>query len=311
MLTNFLEKSKPINFIVYLGLFFCFLFFTLFSNIFSNQFTWNLLLESSFFVLLFLIIFFFYNFIVSKNKLTFDHSYAFFLFATTLIPFINSILKQETLIILIVYLLFLRKIYSLRSSNKVIQKTFDGGFWLAILFILEPNTILFVVLLFAAILLQQKGNIHTLLSPIIGFVAPLFIYFSYLFWKDSTESFTKLFKINISNNLTNSNFTPITYLLIAIFTLSLISFFMKSPRALSVNNSFKKSWILLIINLVIGLIFLIINPIENGVGYAILLVPISIIIANGFEVIKSKIIKNVIVGILLISIFFTFISTTI
>lgn len=310
MLTNFLEKSKPINFIVYIGLFFCFFFFALFSNFISTQFTLNLLLESSLFVISFLVIFFFYNFIVSKNKLTFDHSYAFFFFTITFTPFINSVLEREILLIFIVYLLFLRKIYSLRSSNKVIQKTFDSGFWLAILFIIEPSSILFLVLLYAAILLQQKANIHTLISPIIGFLTPLFIYFSYLFWKDATESFTKLFEFNISNNYINFSDSPLNYFLTAITLLSLFSFFIKSPKALSVNNSFKKSWILLIINLLIAIILVIINPKENGIEYCFLFVPASIIMANGFEVIQNKIIKNIIIGIIFLSVLFTFFSTT-
>ena len=191
MLAKFLEKSKPINFIVYLVSFYCFFFTTVFSNILEEQFAWSIVFESLSYFFLFLSIFFFYHFVVSKNKLTFDNSYSFFFFTLTIILFISKLFDFKILIVFLIYLLFLRKVYSLRSPKKVIQKLFDSGFWLGILCILEPFSSLFTVLIFAAILLHQKITVHTLLTPILGFFSPLITYFAYLFWNNSTEEFTE------------------------------------------------------------------------------------------------------------------------
>ena len=306
MLAKFLEKSKPINFIVYLVLFFCFFFITVFSNIFKEEFTWYNVLESVSYFFIFLSIFFFYHFVVSKNKLTFDHSYSFFLFTLTIILFISKLFEFKVLILLLVYLLFLRKIYSLRSSKKVIQKLFDSGFWLGILCILEPFSLLFSILIFAAILLHQKITIHTLVTPILGFITPLISYFAYLLWKNSIEEFTQLFYFDVINNISiySEDYTFWIFGVIVLLTIS--SIILKSPKALSVNNSFKKNWILLIINAIITAVFALIITEKNGSEIVFLLVPSSIIIANGFEVIQKNILKNVLFGLMLIGTIVTF-----
>ncbi|WP_254712902.1 DUF6427 family protein [Polaribacter sp. NJDZ03] len=306
MLANFLEKSKPINFIVYFGLFFCFFIITVFSNLLTDSFTWLKAMENVSFLGLFLIIFFFYSFIVSKNKLTFDHSYSFFVFILTSILFIPKLLEFKTLITLIIYLLFLRKIYSLRSPKKMIQKLFDSGFWLGVLIILEPFTLVFFILIYASILLRKKVSFHTILTPIIGFISPLIIYFSYLFWYDYNEEFKQLFAFNNINNVFIYRKDTTLWIFGAVLLLTIISVFLKSPKVLSVNNSFKKSWIILIINSIIAVVFALIITEKNGSEIVYLLIPASIIIANGFEVIEKMIVKNSISALLLIGTILTY-----
>ncbi|WP_240914601.1 DUF6427 family protein [Polaribacter sp. 11A2H] len=306
MLANFLEKSKPINFIVYFGLFFCFFIITVFSNLLTDSFTWLKAMENVSFLGLFLIIFFFYSFIVSKNKLTFDHSYSFFVFILTSILFIPKLLEFKTLITLIIYLLFLRKIYSLRSPKKMIQKLFDSGFWLGVLIILEPFTLVFSILIYASILLRKKVSFHTILTPIIGFISPLIIYFSYLFWYDYNEEFKQLFAFNNINNVFIYRKDTTLWIFGAVLLLTIISVFLKSPKVLSVNNSFKKSWIILIINSIIAVVFALIITEKNGSEIVYLLIPASIIIANGFEVIEKMIVKNSISALLLIGTILTY-----
>ena len=306
MLTNFLEKSKPINFLIYLGLFFCFFWISLISNYFALEFTWLKVLESIGFFVLFLSIFFFYNFVVAKNKLTFDHSYAFFLFVLISILFLSKLFNFKTLIIILIYLLFLRKIYSLRSSKSVIQKLFDSGFWLGILCVLEPFSILFSTLIFTSVFLQQKITIHNLLTPLIGFLTPLIIYFTYLFWVDATEEFTQLFYLDMINNIFIYVNDYTIWVFGTLLLLTIFSIFLKSPKALSVNNSFKKSWLLLITNLIVAIFFALIVTKKNGAEIIFLTVPASIIIANGFEVIQKTIIKDILFGMLIIGTITTF-----
>ncbi|MDN3618077.1 MULTISPECIES: DUF6427 family protein [Polaribacter] len=306
MLANFLEKSKPINFIVYFGLFFCFFIITVFSNLLTDNFTWLKTMENISFLGLFLIVFFFYNFIVSKNKLTFDHSYAFFIFILTSILFTPKLLGLKALLTLIIYLLFLRKIYSLRSPKKVIQKLFDSGFWLGILFIIEPLTLIFLILIYASILLRKKVSFHTLLTPIIGFISPLIIYFAYLFWYDSSEEFQQLFTFNTINNVFIYKKDSTLWIFGTILLLTVSSIFLKSPKALSVNNSFKKSWIVLIINSIIAVAFALVITEKSGAEIVYFLIPASVIIANGFEVIEKMIVKNILSGLLLIGTVITY-----
>jgi hypothetical protein len=188
----------------------------------------------------------------------------------------------------------------------VIQKLFDSGFWLGILCILEPFSLLFSILIFAAILLHQKITIHTLVTPILGFITPLISYFAYLLWKNSIEEFTQLFYFDVINNISiySKDYTFWIFGVIVLLTIS--SIILKSPKALSVNNSFKKNWILLIINAIITAVFALIITEKNGSEIVFLLVPSSIIIANGFEVIQKNVLKNILFGFLLIATITTF-----
>ena len=302
MLANFLEKSKPINFIVYLGLFFCFFFGKITFTLFSGDITLYKAFESILFVFLFLSVFFFFNFIVTKNKLTLDHSYAFYLFTLAVTLFFSALFDFKSITLVIIYLLFLRKAYSLRSSKNMIQKIFDGGFWLGIMFLLEPFSILFSIVLCVAILAYQKITVNTIISPIIGFVAPLIIYFTYLLWNNSPEQFNQLFNFIPGNQpfIYDKNHS-VWILIFAVFLfLTTVSIVLKSPKAFSINNFFRKSWIVLIVNSMIAVVFAVLIREKNGSEIIFFLIPGCIIIANGFEVVKKRILKNILFGLLLL-----------
>ncbi|WP_439129347.1 DUF6427 family protein [Polaribacter sp.] len=303
MLANFLSKSKPINFIVLTSVFICLFLITCFSLFFMANFTPFVLLKVAGFLALFFVIFFFFNFIVTKNGLTFDNSYAFFTFIILVCYFLEAFLSFKTLLLFLVYTLFLRKVYSLRSPKKILQKLFDSGFWLSILFILEPLTAAFALVLYAAILLYQKVIINYLIAPIIGFITPLIIYFTYCFWYDKTYLFTNLFYFDSFkevNLFAENGFYGLT---IFVLLLTVIAIFLKSPKALAVNNSFKKSWLLLVINFVIALIYCLYIPEKNGAEFLFFLFPSAVIIANGIELLQKNIYKNSLFLILLTSAF--------
>jgi hypothetical protein len=301
MLANFLGKSKPINFIILLSLFTGLFLFTSFSLFYNDRFEFSFLFKIASSIAFYLIIFFFSNFIVSKNNLTLDNSYAFFIFTVFLSYFLSTITNLKILIILLLYILLLRKIYSLKSPKKILQKLFDSGFWLGVLFILEPHSAMFVILIYAAIFLHQKPIINNLIVPIIGFLTPLIIHFTYCFWFDKLYFFTNLFYFDTFQNrffYAKNNFYWIS---VFIITISVVSLFLKSPKAFSINNSFKKSWILLIVNLAIALFFALFIPKKNGMEFLFLLFPASVIIANGIESVRNNLTKNVFIIMVLAS----------
>ncbi|MEE9406567.1 MAG: DUF6427 family protein [Polaribacter sp.] len=302
MLANFLSKSKPINFIVLLSLFFCAFIISIYNRFFVDTFSFNNVLKSVVIFGLFLAVFFFYNFIVSKNRLTFDNSYSYFLFTLFLSFLLSTLIEYKTMILTLLHLFFLRKTYSLKSTKQVLQKLFDAGFWLGISFLIEPVLSIYFILIYTGIYLHLKITIHTLLTPVLGFITPLIVYFTYCFWFDITEDFLQLFYFNTINSIFIYAENNIIWFVSIIMVVTLLSIFIKSPKALSVNNSFKKNWILLILNAVIALIFALIIPIKNGSEIVYLLFPTSVIIANGLEVLKSNLVKNILISLVLISV---------
>ncbi|PQJ79943.1 DUF6427 family protein [Polaribacter porphyrae] len=307
MLANFLDKSKPIIFIgllIFFGINFCIVtYFTFFKEIFVvSAFTEVLL-----FLLLLLSSFFFYNFIRTKNKLTLDNSYGYFVFTLFVICLLRDLFDVKKLSIFLIYILFLRKIYSLRSQKNVLQKLFDCGFWFGILFILEPETIIFLPLIYLGIYLHQKITFHTLFAPIIGFLTPVIIYFTYLFWFDNTE--TLLNKMVFSVHLDAPFFLQEKYnwFFNFILAISLLAISIKSIKTFTINNTFRKNWILIITNFVLAILILLFTDNKTGYFMIFILFPASIIIANGMEMIKKKLLRNIILYLfLVVSIYFSF-----
>ncbi|WP_147266210.1 hypothetical protein [Polaribacter sp. WD7] len=146
-----------------------------------------------------------------------------------------------------------------------------------------------------AILLYQKLTIQNLIAPIIGYITPLIIYFTYLFWVDTTNNFIKLFTVDFIFDLSTYTKNSTTWSTLVLLLFTLIALILKSPKAMSVNNSFKKSWQLLIINLLVSLFFAILTNTNQGYETLFLYVPASIIIANGFEVLQKRMVKNILI----------------
>jgi hypothetical protein len=299
MLANFLSKSKPINFIGLLILFFVSFSYALYNSFLVESSFSDNLLKIVILSVLFLIIFFFFNFVNSKNRLTFDNSYAYFLFSVFTIALLSEIINYNILLKTTIYLLFLRKIYSLRSNRNIIEKLFDGGFWLGILCILEPISILLFVLTFIAVYLHNKITVHTLFTPIIGFISPLIIYFTYCFWFDKVDEFMNLFVLNIHFNADFYNNPKYLWVICITFSFTVFAIIFKSAKALSVNNRFKRNWIILISNFFLTLVFIALIQNKNGSELIYIFFPMAIILANGVELIQKKIFKNVVLYMLL------------
>lgn len=303
MLSNFLSKSKPINFIVIFGLFFfVFVAFTVHSFL-NYQFNLNTCLKSVGFLTLFSVLFFFFNFIISKNQLTFDNSYAYFIFTILSCYFFEILFDYENLILYTIQIFFLRKIYSLKSSKNTLQKLFDAGLWMGILFILQPFTIIFSVLIYAAIIFFKKLNLNNLFIPIIGFITPLLLFFTHAFWFDETYLFTNLFYFSNLKSIGFYNEGISFWLTLVLLFFTLLGIVLKSPKALSINNSFKRNWQVLIVNIGIAIIFALLTPKKNGSELLFLLFPASVIIGNGIEVIQKTLLKNILFLLFLISCF--------
>lgn len=301
MLDNFLNKTKPINSIGILVLFFLCFFSSIFTKFYvDSKLDFNLL-EYVLFGVFFIISFFFVNFIVSKNNLSFDNSYTFFFYSIFLIVNLNYILSFKLLILNIIYLFVLRKVYSLHSQKKIFEKTFDAGFWLGLLFILDSFSIIFLPLIFFGLLIYKRQNFNTLILASLGFLTPNFLYFTYLYWNDSLNTFFNQFNFKINFSLLEYFKGNSSIFLLSMSVIILTFATIKSIKVLSVNNTFRKNWILVLINLTLSLILVLIY---NPKSYEILIFitfPVSVVFANAIELINKKLMRDIILYLILVS----------
>lgn len=299
MLANFFGKSKPVNFIIIIVLFFTYyiLDFIVVKSLEINLGgVFNFLLTFP----LFLGLFFLFNFIISKNKLTRDNSYAFLLFVIGLGFLESIILEYSTVIVYLLLFLFFRRVYSLRTLKFVYQKLFDSGLWLGVLYIISPSYLLYSLLLYTAILFFFKISFRTVLIPLLGFSITLFLYFTYLFWIDDVTTFYQLFDavFNIDFSFYQTSYYQLFLITFALFTV--VSIVLKTGKILSVSNKFKRSWVLLLMHLVVSIVFISLVEQKNGTELISFLIPSTIIIANWVQSIKKKLVINIILTVFIL-----------
>ena len=259
MLANFFGKSNPVNFIVIFSIFLGFYLTNSISSISLATLNFSLVLEYILMLIFFLVFFFFFNFILSKNKLTLYNSYGFLIFVLLFGFFPDTMSSRHELFLNILVLIYLRRVYSLRSGKDLYKKIFDSGFWLGVLFLIAPKTVLFGILLFLSIWLFQKINFRTLLIPCLGFLAPVLCYVAYCFWFDQTEEFTASFFWYANYNFELFTDSSIFIPTIVLGTLVLISILVKTPKVISISGNYRNYWILILFNLFIAITILLIQ----------------------------------------------------
>ena len=239
---------------------------------------------------LYLGIFFLFNFIVIKNRLTKDGSYAFLLFAIGLgcLPTlqVNPVVLLECLLLL----LFLRKIYSFRTLNLLKGKLFDSAFWLGCLFIISPEYGLYLLLILVALLLFDEISVRTILIPILGFLTPLFLFYVYHFWFDRVGYFYELFNFQFFPELEAYNYTCYSISLPFFGAVTVTSILLRSGKVFSVSNSFKRVWVLLLSHVLISVTVALCTEEKDGTELISVLIPATVIIANWMQSVQRKII---------------------
>ncbi len=299
MLANFFSKSKPVNFMIIIILFLG--YYILDVLVYRSL---DIGLEVFLHIPMYLFIFFLYNFIITKNRLTKDDSYAFLLFVIGLGCLPHLDLHVVSLLEYILLFLFLRKVYSIRWLKLVNEKLFDGGLWLGVLFLISPEYVLYALLLLLALFFFAKVTFRAVFIPVLGFLTPLFLFFTYHFWFDSMSTFYALFTWQFSAEFESYN--TLFYLVSLAFfgTITGIATLLRSGRVFSVSNRFRSIWILLLVQLLISLVVVSLAADKDGSELILVLIPATIIIANWL---RSVQLKNTVTFILLLFLLVSFV----
>lgn len=305
MLANFFGKSNPANLLliilVFLGYFFA-NYFANFHNLLSDDFNWIVMAEL---IELQLLLFFFFNFILAKNKLTLQNSYGFLFFILLFGILPVTMFDRESVIIHLLFLIYVRRVLSLRTSKSVILKIYDSGLWLGVLFLMNSFTIVFYILLLIMVSLFQKLTPKTFLISITGLITPLIIYLAYCVWFLSFDDFLSLFIFYTDYDF--SLYADMWLTLLLIIGFSLIIIVLKSPKIISISGSYRKFWIWTIACLLINVLYVILYPNKTGGELMILFFPLSILLANLVEQVERRLFKNLVLGLFLFMSFVPFI----
>lgn len=293
MLSNFLSKSRPINYLIILMILVIFFFIGVFSdaNLKINLFLFGKILmniTALFFMVLLI------NFVIRKNTLTKDNSYSLFL-VVIFFAMLPNTMKWSTVFLSNVFLLIsLRRIFSLKNNVRTAIKIFDAGFWLGISVLFYSNLILFWVVLLMGLVFYQRLNIKNFTISILGMFIPVFLFYVYCLTFNQLPIFNNIFNFQMENDIVFYGKLTILIPITILSSLTIWSIISITSGIHKISTKNKSSWFLVLTTLWIAILISYYKVDKNGSELIFLFFPASVIMANYFQKEKDKIFRNLI-----------------
>ena len=301
MITSFFKTSKPIHYIIFIVVL---ILVFLYQRIIVGDFEGNFInsLEEVGYLLALMASFFVLIFIVTKNNLTHNNSYAelYFCLFIGLIPYsleTNSILISNLFI-----LLALRRIVSLNTKTNIKKKLLDASMWICLAAIFESWSILFLGLLFLAMAVYSVAQIKNLVIPFCGILIVGILMACHRLLTDNL--FPNFFKYipEISFDTLSINDLTIQKSTLLFFAIILFSVVIFLVNGLQKNRLNRPSFTVLIFAVFIGVSIALLSPIHNLGGCLFAIGPAAIILANFSEITKFRWLSELIIGLLFIAV---------
>jgi hypothetical protein len=305
MITSIFNKSTILNYSLVVILLIIFFFVFQASDINIGVTTDNFF-NKGLLITILLISFFFVNFIVKKNGLTKNSSYAIFLFLLFLILFPSVFNNFNLLFANFFLLLAIRRMISLQSLRAPKEKIFDASIWIFIASLFHFWCILFVVLVYASIIFHASRDYRNWLLPIVAFFATaiLFLLSALIIDKSWIGHFLAQTQTNFQLDYFTNNFQNLAlsfYAIIAVyFVFSMI--FSITNRPLILQASYKK----MIFGFLIGVIVFLISPEKDNSILLFTFFPLSVMGTNNIEYSQNKIYQEIILASVILGSFFIF-----
>jgi len=305
MITSIFKKSSIVNYTL--------VFLLLLASFFVYQ---NSLLRQSnnvvgnsanaLLIILLLVCFFLVNFIVKKNGLTKNSSYAILFFLLYLLLFPSVFSNSNILFANFFLLLAMRRLISLQTLKAPKEKIFDACMWIFIASLFHFWCILFVLLVYISIIFHVSRDYRNWLLPFVAFVATAVVFlFSALLidetWIDHVMVQAQMnFELDyFTNNYQNAALS--FYVVAALyFLLSMIFTLTNRPQIL--QASYKK----MVFGFLIGSVVFIISPEKNNAMLLFTFFPLAVMTTNNIEYSQSKMYQEIVLLLLVVGSFMAF-----
>lgn len=298
MITRFFKTSKPHHYFIFILIVLGgYVFHKL--RLFNNESQSLNFVNESFSFLALIVSLFLVVFIITKNNLTRNNSFAaaYFCLFTVLIPEVFS--NHNILISNLFVLLAFRRIFSINTGLNLKKKYFDATLWVCVAAFFSPLAILYFIPILISVIFNQLDKIKHIMIIGLGVVAiaTLGLTFNLLFktplpWQKFTKSLIG-FNFSTYNN-------PILLGTIALFiTLSVWAILTLFNKRIS-NSKTRYLFLILILIQLVGVTIPIISAPKSPDQLLFLFFPTSILFANISERSNSKWISEITMTILLL-----------
>ncbi len=297
MITRIFDKSKPINFVIVFSI-------TLFAFL-SAQFKfslgeWNVdyVIRQVAAFLLCLMNLVLLNFIVSKNNLTQKSSYKILLFSLFFAMVSFSMNNLSILISNLFILLALRRIISLKSLLKVKKKLLDASVLIAIASLFHFWSILFMLLVFAALVFYSENKFKNWIIPFVGIITVASVFIAYHIIRFDNYGNPLNYVDTIDFNYENYNDPKLIIAITVFLSFGVWASFFYINSINKKLKTFRPSFIIVLIMAILSVVVALISPDKNGSELLFLFAPLAVIITNYIEVIEEKWFKEILIIVL-------------
>jgi hypothetical protein len=242
------------------------------------------------------------DFIIRKNKLTAINTYAILLFGCMMLLIPHHILHRDMISANFFLFLAFRRILSIQSDKNLNKKILDAAIWISVASLFYVWSILYLITLVISILLRKsKKNYRHFLIPVAGVLTVLILVSTYnalfdreVFWFLHLKP---VYSINMSAYY-NGELSFVAIFMSLAVLLAVLKGVSKYPR---VAKKHKPNHIILALILFIGLVITILEANKNGTEFFFLFFPLSILMTNAIETIRTKWMNEVILWSFLIA----------
>lgn len=244
------------------------------------------------------------NFIVKKNALSKDSAYTvlfyfiFLLFFPQLWSNFNLILSNFFI------LLALRRLISLQSPRAPKEKIFDASLWVFVACLFHFWSIIYIVLVFIAILFHVARDYRNWFLPFIAFftTAAIFLLMALIFDATYIQQLLSQTVVNYKINYFINNYQNLAlsiYATVALFFVASLLLTL-SNRPLMLHSSYKK----IISAFLIGVVVFVLSPNKSNDLLVFTIAPLAMMATSHIEMAQIKWQKEVVLfGVLLLAIF--------
>ncbi len=300
MISNIFGKTKPINFIILLTFLFAFYWLV---NLFlydTDAPTEKLVIQ---FIALILLLFsiIMVDFVVKKNKLTEANSFAILFYVILMIVFPETLTDHNSIFCSFFLLLATRRIMSMRTLKDTKLKVFDATIWVLVSSFFYDWTLLYLLMVLAAIYTYEPKNIRNWLVPLAAIFAVGMVTFCVLAMTDNLSfighQFQFQFNIELKYffNLTQSSKLGLYILLVLV--LGIFAFLRLGKTGLGKIVSMR----LIALSFAIGLVVKVLITSNDQYPILITFFPAVVFMTNYVEAIKKPNMKEfILIGMIVI-----------
>ena len=236
------------------------------------------------------------DFICKKNGLTKNNTLAPFVFLLALMLFGPLLLDIQSVVSGIFILIAIRRTISLQTFNNTTQKVFDSTFWILLASLFNEWCLLFILMVYAALLLFKLNQFRLYLVPWVAVVIVGILAFTYAYVFEDLSLFERKFGFATSFDFSSFTSFPMNLLLafLAFLTIgSLLNYLAKTKKQKGVR---RETSLLILSIFVIGALVLVLSRKENFTNVVYFLFPVSLMIAVLLQWLPKRWMKELTLG---------------